>query len=71
MGNRMPVRTIIPDELIRERLSQDFYGPIVVYEDNDPNSDSIGALVAATLHSEGVKEVHFLEGESRDRHMSV
>ena len=62
-GNRMPIKTIIPDQQIRDRLSTDYYYPVVVYEETDLTTDSIGSYVAKCLQMElGIKTVHILQG---------
>lgn len=68
-GNRMPIKTIIPDQQIRDRLSSDFYYPIVLYEETDLTLDSIGSYVAKCLQVEvGIKTVHFLQGKVNRLH---
>ncbi|XP_054168413.1 dual specificity protein phosphatase 1-like [Oppia nitens] len=62
-GNRLPLRTIIPDQQIRDRLLADFYYPIVLYEESDIGCDTIGNYVSQCLqHEVGLKNVHFLQG---------
>ncbi|XP_022703999.1 dual specificity protein phosphatase 1-A-like [Varroa jacobsoni] len=69
LGNRLPLRTVIPDREVRDRLLAGLYSPVVLYEEatctpgSQQQQDSMAAFVARCLQNEaGVSSVYILEG---------
>lgn len=69
-NGHLPLRTIIPDVLTRERLSSKFFHTVILYDElpfNDKTKstdDSMINLVAKCLHQEAdLKNVYVLDGK--------
>lgn len=67
----LPLKTIIPDVEIREKLVTGHFSPIILYEDGGSDSgsltsapDSIALYVAKSIQEElGIRTIHLLEGK--------
>lgn len=68
-NGHLPLRTIIPDVLTRERLSSKYFHTVILYDefafnDNDKSDDSMINLVAKCLQQEAdLKNVYVLDGK--------
>lgn len=70
LGNKPPLRTVITDREVRERLRKGLYSPIVLYEESaSAGPNSMAAFVARCLQNEArINNVYILEGK-RDQHI--
>lgn len=66
-NGHLPLRTIIPDKLTRERLSSKYFHTVILYDEltfNDKSEDSMINLVAKCLQQEAdLKKFYVLEGK--------
>lgn len=74
-GGNLPLRTIIPDVLIRDRLSSKYFNTVILYDEwsfndqankvNEVADDSMISLVAKCLQQEAsLKNVYVLDGKN-------
>lgn len=76
----LPLKTIIPDVLIRDKLVTGQFSPIILYEDGGYSSDgsvtsggsgdSVALFVAKCIQEElGIQAIHILDGNSPITHL--
>ncbi|RWS06440.1 WD repeat-containing protein 46-like protein, partial [Dinothrombium tinctorium] len=65
-GGRLPLRTVLPDVAVRERLLAGHYYPVILYEDSSSKPDLVDSMayfVAKCLQQEAdTKDIYILEG---------